>query len=114
MVARAGAGPLPIPFKHLTAEKLASAITEALKPEALEKAKELGARISKENGAEVGGKSFHDHLDTDSLRCSLAPSRTAVWRLKRTKTRLSALAATVLANEGLLSFSDLKLFVHLF
>jgi UDP:flavonoid glycosyltransferase YjiC (YdhE family) len=33
MVARAGAGPVPIPFKQLTADKLAAAITEALKPE---------------------------------------------------------------------------------
>lgn len=109
MVARAGAGPLPIPFKQLTAEKLAAAIGEALKPEVLEKAKEMGESIGKEKGSETGGKSFHDHLDIDNLRCSLAPSRAAVWRIKRSKTRLSALAATVLSNEGLLNFSDLKL-----
>jgi UDP:flavonoid glycosyltransferase YjiC (YdhE family) len=108
MIARAGAGPTPIPFRQLTADKLSAAILEALKPMTLEKAKELGARISKENGTEIGGKSFHDHLDIDSLRCSLAPSRVAVWRVKRTKTRLSALAAAVLANEGLLDFNDLK------
>jgi UDP:flavonoid glycosyltransferase YjiC (YdhE family) len=111
MIARAGAGSKPIPFKQLTADRLAAALTEALKPETLEKAKELGARISEENGAEVGGKSFHDHLDVPNLRCSLAPSRVAVWRVKRTRTRLSALAATVLAKEGLLDFADLKLYV---
>ena len=109
MIARAGAGPPPIPFKQLTADKLAAALLEALKPATLEKAKDLGASIAQENGTEVGGKSFHDHLDVPNLRCSLAPSRVAVWRLKRTKTRLSALAATVLANEGLLDFADLKL-----
>jgi UDP:flavonoid glycosyltransferase YjiC (YdhE family) len=109
MIAKAGAGPAPIPFKQLTADKLSQAILEALKPTTLEKAKELGARISKENGTEAGGKRFHDHLDVDGLRCSLAPGRVAVWRVKRTKTRLSALAATVLANEGLLDFGDLKL-----
>lgn len=109
MVARAGAGPLPIPYKQLTAEKLAAAITEALKPETLAKAKELGASIKEENGTEVGGKSFHDLLDVDTLRCTLAPSRVAVWRVKRTQTRLSAFAANVLASEGLLDFADLKL-----
>jgi UDP:flavonoid glycosyltransferase YjiC (YdhE family) len=110
MVARAGAGPLPIPYKQLTADNLAAAITEAIKPETLEKAKELGLKIKEEKGTEQGGKHFHDLLDVDNLRCSLAPSKVAVWRVKRTKTRLSALAATVLANEGLLVFADLKLY----
>jgi hypothetical protein len=110
MVARAGAGPLPIPYKQLTADKLAAALTEALKPETLTKAQELGAKIKEENGCEVGGKAFHDMLDVDNLRCTLAPSRVAVWRVKRTQTRLSALAATVLAQEGLLNFADLKLY----
>ncbi|KAG4034668.1 hypothetical protein MFRU_002g00250 [Monilinia fructicola] len=110
MTARAGAGPLPIPYKQLTADKLAAAITEALKPETLAKAQELGAKIKEEKGSEVGGKSFHDNLDIDSMRCSLAPHRVAVWRIKRTQTRLSALAANVLASENLISFADLKLY----
>jgi len=109
MVARAGAGPLPIPYKQLTAEKLAAALTEALKPETLAKAKELGDKIKEEKGNEIGAKSFHDMLDVNNLRCSLAPNRVAVWRVKRTQTRLSAFAANVLANEGLLDFADLKL-----
>ena len=109
MVARAGAGPLPIPYKQLTAEKLAAALAEALKPETLAKAKELGGKIKEEKGNEIGAKSFHDMLDVDHLRCSLAPNRVAVWRVKRTQTRLSAFAANVLANEGLLDFADLKL-----
>jgi UDP:flavonoid glycosyltransferase YjiC (YdhE family) len=109
MVARAGAGPLPIPYKQLTAEKLSAALLEALKPETLAKAKELGARIKEEQGTDVGAKSFHDNLDIDRMRCSVAPSRVAVWRLKRTQTRLSALAANILAEERLLDFADLKL-----
>jgi UDP:flavonoid glycosyltransferase YjiC (YdhE family) len=109
MVARAGAGPLPIPYKQLTADKLAAALTEALKPETLTRAQELGALMKEENGTEVGGKAFHDLLQVDALRCALAPSRVAVWRVKRTQTRLSALAANVLASEGLIDFADLKL-----
>jgi UDP:flavonoid glycosyltransferase YjiC (YdhE family) len=109
MIARAGAGPSPIPNKKLTAENLAEAIKEALKPTTLERAKELGQKIATEKGAESGAQSFHGALDMDNMRCSLAPSRAAVWRVKRTQIRLSALAAAVLGKEGLLDFGDLKL-----
>lgn len=109
MVAKAGAGPSPISSKHLTAENLAEAILEALKPTTLQRAQELGSRIASEKGTEVGAQSFHDKLNVDSLRCAVAPSRAAVWRVKRTTVKLSAFAATTLGNEGLLDFNDLKL-----
>lgn len=114
MIAKAGAGPAPIPYKQLTAEKLAEAITSALRPETQARAKELGEKIRQEKGTDQGAKSFHDQLDYDNLRCSIAPSRTAVWRIRRTKFRLSALAAAVLVKEGLLRYADLKLLVSLF
>jgi UDP:flavonoid glycosyltransferase YjiC (YdhE family) len=110
MCAKAGAGPMPIPYKNLTAEKLANQIKEALKPESLAKAKELSQQIATEKGTEAGAESFHNQLRIGELRCSLAPERVAVWRVRRTDIRLSALAATVLANEGLLGFQDLKLY----
>jgi len=109
MTARAGAGPMPVPYKTLTADKLAAAIQEALKPESLERAAVLSSRMSSEKGAETGAQSFHKQLHVNDLRCALAPSRVAVWRVKRTDIRLSAFAATVLGNEGLLDFNDLKL-----
>ena len=109
MIAKAGAGPKPIPNKELTAENLAAAIQEALKPETLARAKELGNKIKEEKGADEGGKTFHQFLDVDALRCSLSPSRVATWRVRRTKVRLSAFAAEVLVREGLLQYSDLKL-----
>ncbi|KAL1612760.1 hypothetical protein SLS60_000989 [Paraconiothyrium brasiliense] len=112
MVAKAGAGPDPIPYKDLTAEKLADAIRKALKPESLAKAAELSAKIAKEQGAQVGAQSFHQMLKYDDLRCAVAPNHPAVWRVKRTQVRLSAKAATVLTQEGELSFSDLKLQVR--
>ncbi|KAH8899439.1 UDP-Glycosyltransferase/glycogen phosphorylase [Thozetella sp. PMI_491] len=110
MIARAGAGPAPIPFAKLTAENLAAAITEAVKPETQARAEELGAKIREEQGADVGGKSFHQFLNTRNMRCSIAPSRVATWRVRRTKTRLSPLAAAVLVKEGELKYSDLKLY----
>ncbi|KAF2096051.1 UDP-Glycosyltransferase/glycogen phosphorylase [Rhizodiscina lignyota] len=110
MVARAGAGPYPIPYKQLTADKLADAINFCLKPESLERAKELASKIAAERGSDMGAQSIHQFLEPDRLRCTLAPSRSAVWRVKRTKVRLSAFAACTLANADLLDFHDLKLF----
>ncbi|KAK3949282.1 hypothetical protein QBC32DRAFT_40430 [Pseudoneurospora amorphoporcata] len=110
MIAKAGAGPDPIPNKQLTADNLAAAIQEALKPETLAKAQELGHRIKEEKGADEGGMSFHRFLEIDGMRCSLSPSRVAVWRVRRTKVRLSAFAAEVLVREGFLKYSDLKLY----
>ncbi|KAI1258411.1 glycosyltransferase family 1 protein [Xylariaceae sp. FL1019] len=110
MVARAGAGPDPIPYKKLTAEGLAEAIRVALKPETQDRAKELGEKIREEKGADMGGQSFHKFIDFDGLRCAIAPSRVAVWRVRRSKTHLSALAAATLVDGGFLQYSDLKLF----
>ncbi|KAL9087941.1 MAG: hypothetical protein Q9159_003383 [Coniocarpon cinnabarinum] len=110
MVHKAGAGPMPIPNKKLTADALATAITEALTPSCVEKAKELSARISKEQGSETGAEYFHNELKVDRLRCQLSPNRAAVWRIRRTNFRLSAFAATVLAHERLIDFADLKLY----
>ncbi|TKA33339.1 hypothetical protein B0A50_00892 [Salinomyces thailandicus] len=110
MVARAGAGPDPIPHKQLTAEKLSEAIQFCLKPESQHRAQELADKIATEKGSDLGAQSFHQMLEVDTLRCNLAPSRAAVWRLKRTQVRLSAMAACTLANEGLLDFNELKLF----
>ena len=109
MVARAGAGPVPVPYKEITSDKLASAILAALQPKALERAQELGQKIASEKGTEIAAESFHRALKVDELRCALCPSRGAVWRVKRTTIRLSAFAATTLGNEGLLDFKDLKL-----
>ncbi|POR35790.1 Sterol 3-beta-glucosyltransferase UGT80B1 [Tolypocladium paradoxum] len=110
MIARAKAGPEPIRNQDLTVENLAEALKCCVLPETQEQAKELGQRIREEQGADVGCTSFHNHLDLASLRCSVAPSRAAAWRVRRTKFRLSPLAAAVLVEEGLLQYSDIKLY----
>lgn len=110
MVARAGAGPDPIPHKQLTADNLAAGIKKCLEPETLDRAAEMAASIATERGSDLGAQSFHQFLEVDKMRCSLAPSRTAVWRIKRTQARLSAMAACTLSQEGLLDFNTLKLF----
>ncbi|KAF7543448.1 hypothetical protein G7Z17_g10726 [Cylindrodendrum hubeiense] len=110
MIARSKAGPDPIPYKDLTAEKLAEAIRFCLQPETLNQATQLGQRIREEKGTDTGGQNFHDHLDTEKLRCTVAPSRAAAWRVRRTQVQLSPFAAAVLVDEGLLEYSNLKLY----
>ncbi|RYN88773.1 hypothetical protein AA0120_g7017 [Alternaria tenuissima] len=110
MIARAGAGPDPIPYKQLTSDNLADAINFCLKAESLSRAEELASKIAAERGSDMGAQSFHQYLEVDRLRCTLAPSRVASWRLKRTQLKLSAFAACTLANANLLDFHDLKLF----
>ncbi|KAL9001582.1 MAG: hypothetical protein Q9188_005448 [Gyalolechia gomerana] len=114
MVAKAGAGPWPIPHKQLTSENLAAAISEALQPEALQKARKLGSSISTESGAERGAEDFQNKVDINSLRCSVSPGRAAAWRVRRTNIRLSTFAATVLQKEGLLDIGNLKLCIFLY
>ncbi|KAL1856207.1 hypothetical protein Plec18170_004076 [Paecilomyces lecythidis] len=110
MIARAGAGPDPIPNKELTADKLASAITTALQPSVLGKARELSERMKHERGTDIGAASFHQKLRFDGLRCALAPSRAATFHIRKTDIRLSAFAVAVLLNEGLLDLNDLRLY----
>lgn len=109
MIANAGAGPDPVPYSELSAERLAIMITTALEPASLEKAKTLAARISAEKGTETGAESFQSRLHIDDLRCMVSPTRAAAWHVKSTKLRLSPCAASVLNQEGLLDYGDLRL-----
>jgi UDP:flavonoid glycosyltransferase YjiC (YdhE family) len=112
MIARAGAGPEPIPYKRLTAESLAEQIRIALGPGTVEKAKILSAEMSSETGADSGVDYFHDSLPKN-MQCSLIPGHVAVWRLKKTNALLSAKAAIILRNNGLIDMNDLKLWASL-
>ncbi|RDW66017.1 hypothetical protein BP6252_09652 [Coleophoma cylindrospora] len=108
MIARAGAGPSPIPYKSLNVESLVSQLKIALKPETLIKAKELGESIATESGCEAGATQFHSQLG-DNIRCSVLPDRAAMWSVKKTDVKFSGLVATVLINQGLVDLHDLKL-----
>ncbi len=125
LVASAGAGPEPIPFPRLTAERLSAAIKHALLPDTKAKARALRAKIGggagDDNGAVVGARVFHQHLNLPDLSCDMLPDRLAVWRCnppmvqaasKASSIRLSALAAAVLVSERKLAYSDLRLYVQ--
>ncbi|KAJ5124951.1 UDP-glucuronosyl/UDP-glucosyltransferase [Penicillium bovifimosum] len=109
IVAHAGAGPTPIPHKQLTVEKLTDAIEMALHQSTQERAQEISRKMQEESGVRDGVRSFHRHLNLNSLRCSICPNLPAVWHVKQTRIALSAFAATVLVETGRLKPDDVVL-----
>lgn len=117
MVARAGAGAREAtPYKHLSSDKIAEGIKQCLDPKAKEAAEKLAKSIEEEgDGAKNAVESFHRHLPMQgehSMRCSILPDRVAVWTLKRSNLRLSALAAELLVEKNKITWKDLRLIRH--
>ncbi|KAK7908727.1 hypothetical protein PG985_016030 [Apiospora marii] len=116
MIGTAGAGPEAVPYKQLNADKLADGIKYCLTDEAREEAKKLANSIEAEgDGAKNAVKSFHNHLalsGEESMRCSILSDRVAVWKVKGTSIKLSAVAADILVEKGLLSWRRLRLIRH--
>lgn len=114
MVAEAKAGAEEcIPYKKLNAERLAEGIKQCLTEEAQENVQRIADSISKEgDGAENAVKSFHASLPlkgAKTMRCSILEDRVAVWKLRNSSLRLSALAAELLVEKGNVRWQDLKL-----
>ncbi|KAI6087461.1 hypothetical protein F4821DRAFT_104201 [Hypoxylon rubiginosum] len=116
MVGNAGAGPMPVPYKKLNTEKLADGIKYCLTDEALEAVQKIAKSIELEgDGARNAVRAFHHNLPMsgeDSMQCSILPDRVAVWRVKQTTLKLSALAADIAASRGLISWRRLRLIRH--
>ncbi|KAK6373660.1 hypothetical protein LTS17_008153 [Exophiala oligosperma] len=111
VVYTAGCGPRPIPFLHLTAEKLASQIQEALEAVIIRKAAEIGATVQTENGCDNGAAVLHRFMNLDASRCHLIRDRIAVWKIKHSEVQISALAAAALVESGCLRYSQLRMYV---
>ena len=130
MIVKAGAGAKQsLPLKKLNAERFAQGIRECLSPDAKEKAQEIAKSIAKEgDGAENAVDSFHNWLPlevppcdpkhtssktrgpkTRSMRCGIFSDRVAVWHVKHTHMRLSALAAELLVENKQVQWKDLEL-----
>ncbi|KAI4254820.1 MAG: hypothetical protein LQ352_002874, partial [Teloschistes flavicans] len=117
MVAKAGAGAEPIPYKHLTAEGLAEGLKQCLTPEAKTNAQKLARDIEHEgDGAQNALDSFHRHLPLqgkNSMRCSVIQDKVAVWEFKQASLlQLSALAAAMLVEKKKIKWNDLRLVRH--
>ena len=68
MISQAGAGPVPIKPKKLSAAVLAEAIAFAYSQPAQLAAKEMGRMIRSEDGVGRGVASFHTHLPLHNMR----------------------------------------------
>ncbi|KAI1483830.1 glycosyltransferase family 1 protein [Daldinia eschscholtzii] len=116
MVSNAGAGPVPIPYKRLSASGLAEGIKFCLTDEALKAAQKISKDIELEgDGAENAVRAFHRNLmisGENSMRCSILDDRVAVWSVKQTSIKLSALAAYIGVSKGLISWQRLRLLRH--
>ena len=117
MVSEAKAGAHEcIPYKKLNAERLAEGIKQCLLEESQGNVQKIADSIAKEgDGAENAVKSFQRSLPLAgrrSMRCSILQDRVAVWQVKKSSLRLSALTAEVLHKQGKVNWSDLKLVRH--
>ncbi|KAH7346661.1 hypothetical protein BKA65DRAFT_429215 [Rhexocercosporidium sp. MPI-PUGE-AT-0058] len=116
MIGEAGAGANPVPYKELTADKLADGIKQCLTEEARKGAEKIAQAIEKEgDGSKNAVTSFHRSLvlrGHNSMRCSILEDRVAVWTLKNTSLRLSALAADLLVEKKKISWKQLRLIRH--
>ncbi|KAF5856518.1 UDP-Glycosyltransferase [Aspergillus alliaceus] len=112
MIAAAGAGPEPIPYKALTAQNLADAITYCLTPQATAVAKTIADRMRQECGVRAAVDSFHAHLPRHKMPCDIIPSEPAVWHFKKGKraVKLSKVSAWILKHQGRLQEKHLKLY----
>lgn len=70
-VADLGAGPSPIPYKELSAERLADAIQVAVSDQAMRvRAIALGQKIREEDGVTNAVEAFHRHLNVQHINLS--------------------------------------------
>ncbi|KAF2215777.1 glycosyltransferase family 1 protein [Cercospora zeae-maydis SCOH1-5] len=110
--AKAGAHEV-VPWKQLTAQKLADGIKQCLTEESQRNVRKLAEGIEREgDGAANAVASFHRSLPLAgprTIRCSILEDRVAEWGIKGSALRLSALAAEILMENGKIKASDLKL-----
>ena len=117
MVSKAKAGAHEcIPYKSLTAERLAEGIKQCLTEEAQKNVQKIADSIEAEgDGALNAVRSFHRSLPLHgegSMRCDFLDNRTAAWKIKNTNVKLSALAAEILVNKKRLKWNELRLIRH--
>ncbi|KAF2681820.1 glycosyltransferase family 1 protein [Lentithecium fluviatile CBS 122367] len=109
MIARAGAGPTPVPFKQMTADTLANSITIALKPEVQIAVQKMAQNIACEDGAGDTAKDIQEDLSSNDLACDICAERLGLWRHRGSGAHLSNFALACLVDAGILGLKDVKL-----
>jgi len=110
MVANAGAGPSPIPYKALRVQNLAEAIQYCLTEEALHSATNIASKMRTESGVQTAVDSFHRGLPQELLKCDILEGQSAVWTYKRGRRqiKLSRVAAQILSEHLKLDLKKLE------
>lgn len=113
MVAKAGAGPSPIPHASLDPDNLASAIKFCLTPEAATAAVEISTKMQAESGVAAAVDSFHRNLPLGRMRCAVMPNQVAVWTYKKRKQslHLSKAAAEILIEHDRIDATQIRPYV---
>lgn len=111
MIAAAGAGPEPIPYRSLTSTNLSEAIQFCLRPEAQVAARSIAASMSREEGVKTAVSSFYANLPVSDMCCDLLSDQPAVWEYQRKgkRLKLSGVAAESLTNRLKIDRDKLKL-----
>ena len=109
-VHRADAGPAPIPFKTISSEAFAAALTATQTAAMSTAAAVLGEKIRSERGDVAGVSSFHRHLPLHDMRCDVDPRRVATLYCPRLTLRLSAEAAGTLLERGRILSHELEVY----
>jgi hypothetical protein len=114
MVAKAGAGPEPIPHAMLDPQNLAEAIQFCLTPEAEAAAKEIALKMKTESGVVTAVNSFHRNLPLQRMRCSVIPGQPAAWAYtqKRQSLTLSKAAMNILIEYKRIDTKQVKWYVQ--
>ncbi|TDZ28591.1 Sterol 3-beta-glucosyltransferase UGT80B1 [Colletotrichum spinosum] len=79
VIAGAGAGPMPIPQKELTVERLAAGIQLCHFPGTQDSVQKVADMMRQDSGANTAVESFHRRLPLDNLVCDFLPDQHASW-----------------------------------
>jgi hypothetical protein len=113
---KTGCAPEPIHLNNVTAGLVASRLEEALSPKIGYNVEEMAKHLREEEpGQFVFARSAlrtFDKVYANGGSCDLLPDRTAVWRHTVMDAKLSAVAASILINEGRILQKDLHLIRH--
>lgn len=106
VVAKHGAGPLPLPGKNVMIDELVDAFKEAHKPEMRLVAERLRNAILHEDGCANALRIFHAHLPLSRMRSDLESTFVVCYRIDEYDLQVSRPVAQVLVAAGVLDESQ--------
>jgi hypothetical protein len=108
VVAKNGAGPLPLPGKHVTADELVDAFKQVHKPKMRIATERIRDAILQEDGCANALRIFHAHLPLSRMRSDLESTFAACYRVDEYDLQVSRPVAQVLVAAGALDESQFR------